>query len=128
MRQINARFLSQDERVEIADLRQAGLSIRAIASQLGRAPSTISRELRRNAFRGKGYRPFEAHQRATARRARPQRRRFETNPELQRLVTELLVQRWSPQQISLHLWRRYPEDPQMWLCHETIYQAVYRPG
>ncbi|MDR7173085.1 IS30 family transposase [Nocardia kruczakiae] len=128
VRQIDARFLSQDERIEIADLRQAGMSIRAIATQLGRSPSTISRELRRNAFKTKGYRPFEAHQRATARRARRHRRRLETHPELQHMVAELLAQRWSPQQISRHLRKRFPSDPQMWLCHETIYQAVYQPG
>lgn len=48
VRQISARFLSQEERIEVADLRQEGLSIRQIAHRLGRAPSTISRELRRN--------------------------------------------------------------------------------
>jgi transposase-like protein len=89
--QISARFLSQDERIEIADLRHAGLSIRQIAHQLGRAPSTISRELHRNATAGRGYRPFEAHRRATARRARSHRRRIETNAELGQLVAELLA-------------------------------------
>lgn len=49
VRQVSPRFLSQDERIEIADLRQAGLSVREIALKVGRAPSTISRELRRNA-------------------------------------------------------------------------------
>src|SRR5262245_16163725 len=58
VREISARYLSQDDRIEIADLRHAGLSIRQIAGQLGRAPSTISRELRRNAT-ARGYRPFE---------------------------------------------------------------------
>lgn len=61
VRQISARFLSQDERIEIADLRHAGWSIRGIAGRLGRAPSTISRELRRNTRGSRGYRPFEAH-------------------------------------------------------------------
>ena len=56
VREISARYLSQDERIEIADLRLAGLSTRQIADQLGRAPSTISRELRRNAT-ATGYRP-----------------------------------------------------------------------
>jgi lambda repressor-like predicted transcriptional regulator len=54
LRQVSARLLSQDERVEIADLRQAGLSIRRIAEQLARAPSTVSRELRRNAAQAGG--------------------------------------------------------------------------
>jgi IS30 family transposase len=127
VREISARYLSQDERIEIADLRHAGLSIRQIAERLGRAPSTISRELRRNATVS-GYRPFEAHHRATARRARHHRRRVETNDQLAQLVAELLAQRWSPEQISRQLRLRYPGDPRMWLCHESIYQAVYQPG
>jgi transposase, IS30 family len=128
MRQISARFLSQDERVEIADLRQAGLSIRRIAGQLRRAPSTISREVRRNATQAGDYRPFEAHRRATSRRARAHPRRIETSTELGQLVGELLAQRWSPGQISRQLRIRFPGDPAMWLCHESIYQAIYQPG
>jgi transposase, IS30 family len=127
VRQISVRFLSQDERIEIADLRHAGLSIRQIADQLDRAPSTISRELRRNATAG-GYRPFEAHRRATARRARHHQRRIEANGELRQLVAEFLAQRWSPEQISRQLRLRFPGQPAMWLCHESIYQAVYQPG
>jgi IS30 family transposase len=69
VRQISTRYLSLDERIEIVDLRHAGLGIRQIADRLGRAPSTVSRELRRNATTG-AYRPFEAHRRATANRAR----------------------------------------------------------
>jgi transposase, IS30 family len=128
VRQISSRYLSQDERIEIADLRQSGLSLRAIASQLGRAPSTISRELRRNAVAGRGYRPFDAHQRATVRRARQHRRRVEINDHLGAVVAELLLQRWSPQQISRHLRLRFADDPSMRLCHESIYQAVYQPN
>jgi transposase, IS30 family len=128
VREVSARFLSQDERIEIADLRQAGLSLRQIAHQLDRAPSTISRELRRNAAGSGGYRPFDAHRRATVRRARNHRRRIQANGELGQLVGELLDQRWSPQQISRQLRLRFPGEPGMWLCHESIYQAVYQPG
>jgi transposase, IS30 family len=128
VRQISPRFLSQDERIEIADLSHAGLSVRRIAHRLGRAPSTISRELRRNTTCSQVYRPFDAHRHATARRARQHRRRIETNHELRRLVGELLAQRWSPQQISRHLRSRFPDKRTMWLCHESIYQAVYQPG
>jgi transposase, IS30 family len=128
VREISTRFVSQDERIEIADLRHVGLTIRKIADQLGRAPSTISRELRRNASGSGAYRPFEAHRRATARRARNHRRRIEANGELRQLVAELLAQRWSPQQISRHLKLRFPAAPGMRLCHESIYQAVYQPG
>jgi transposase, IS30 family len=127
VREISGRYLSQDERIQIADLRAAGLGVRQIAEQVSRAPSTISRELHRNATAA-GYRPFEAHRRATARRGRHHRRRIETSDELRQLVAELLAQRWSPQQISRQLRRRFPGEPTMRLCHESIYQAVYRPG
>jgi len=96
VRQISPRFLSQEERIEIADLRHAGLSIRQIAHRLGRAPSTVSRELRRNATNSRGYRPFDAHRRATARRIGNHRRRIESNGELRQLVAELLAQRVEP--------------------------------
>ncbi|WP_394339124.1 IS30 family transposase [Mycobacterium avium] len=120
--------MSQDERIEIADLHHSGLRVRTIATRLGRAPSTISRELRRNAPAGRGYQPFDAHRRATARRARHHRRRVDTNDQLGNAVAELLLQRWSPQQISRHLRHRFPDDSSMWLCHESIYQAVYQPN
>jgi IS30 family transposase len=61
VREVSARYLSQDGRIEIADLRLSWLSVRAIGEKLGWAPSTISRELRRNAVAGCGYRPFDAH-------------------------------------------------------------------
>jgi IS30 family transposase len=128
VREVSARYLSQDERIEIADLRQSGLSVRAIAVQLQRAPSTISRELRRNSVAGHGYRPFDAHRRSAVRRARHRRRRVETNDQLGGMVAELLLRRWSPQQISRHLRLRFGDDPSMWLCHESIYQAVYQPN
>jgi IS30 family transposase len=113
VRRISPRFLSQDERIEIADLRHAGLTIRQIAHRMGRAPSTVSQELRRNATKSRGYRPFDAHRRATARRVRNHRRRIETNGELRQLVAELLTQRWSPQQISRHLRLKFTEQSEM---------------
>ncbi|WP_286199257.1 IS30 family transposase [Mycobacterium sp. ELW1] len=128
VRQISTRYLSQHERIEIADLRRCGLSLRVIAERLGRSASTISRELRRNALAGRGYQPFDAHRRATARRVRHHRRRVDINDRLSSVVTELLGQRWSPQQISRHLRLRFPDDRSMWLCHESIYQAVYQPN
>ena len=100
VRQISARFLSQDERIEIADLHHSGWSIRQIAPKLGRAPSTVSRELRRNGSGRRGYLPFEAHRLATARRGRFHLRRVETDAQLRELIADLLMQRWSPQQIQ----------------------------
>jgi IS30 family transposase len=128
VRQISVRFLSQEERIKIADLHHAGVSIRQIAARIGRTPSTVSRELRRNGRRDGGYRPFEAHRMATSRRARHHQRRLEKNPELARLIDELLTQRWSPQQIAQHLRVKHPEDRTMRLCPESIYQAIYQPG
>ena len=71
---ISERYLSEDDRVGIADLRAAGFAVRAVAAQLGRSPSTVSRELRRNRDPGSGqYRPFSAQRLAARRRARPGR-------------------------------------------------------
>lgn len=128
VRQISTRFLSQDERIEIADLRRAGLSMQRIADRIGRSPSTISRELGRNARAGRAYQPFDAHRLATARRARRDRLRVDVNDRLSGVVTELLAQRWSPQQISRYLRLHFPDDPSMWLCHEGVYQAIYQPN
>ena len=96
VRQISNRYLSEEERIGIADLRRSGLSIRKIADKLGRAPSTVSRELRRNSRRDGQYRPFEAHRWAVQRRARRHQRRVDKNPALCDLIAELLAQRWSP--------------------------------
>jgi len=128
VRQIGARYLSQDERIRIADMRKAGLGVRQIAARLGRAPSTISRELRRKVFDGNGYAPFDAHQHAVLKRARHHRRRIETNSDLRQVVVDLLAQRWSPQQISRHLHAQFPDQPPMRLCHESIYQLLYQAG
>lgn len=128
VRQISPRYLSQDERIEIADLRRAGLSVRQIAAKLSRSPSTVSRELRRNGRRDGTYRSFEAHRWSVRRRVRGHRRRIEKNPVLCEVVAELLAQRWSPQQIARHLRREHPGDPSMWLCHESIYQGFYQPN
>ena len=110
VREISPRYLSQEERIEIADLHHAGVSVRKIATQLGRAPSTVSRELRRSPNKC-GYRPFEAHRQATSRRARDHKRRVEKNSELRRIVGELLAQRWSPQQIARHLRAQASQRP-----------------
>lgn len=130
VRKISPRYLSQQERIEIADLAREGVGVREIARRIGRSPSTISRELKRNRTGGRrpGYRPFEAHRRACARRSRRRHRRIESNLDLGTIVAELLQQRWSPEQISRQLRKRFPDQPAMWVSHESIYQAVYEPG
>ncbi|HST55869.1 MAG TPA: IS30 family transposase [Solirubrobacteraceae bacterium] len=130
VRTVSPRYLSQQERIEIADLHREGVGVRDSSRRVGRSPSTISRELKRNRTAGRrpGYRPFEAHRCACARRARHRHRRIETNHDLGRVVAELLEQRWSPEQISRQLRKRFPEEPAMWLSHESIYQALYESG
>lgn len=128
VREISDRYLSEQERVRIADLRQAGHGVRAIAEQMSRSPSTISRELRRNRDPGSGqYRPFTAHKLAVRRRARPRPGKIAADPVLRQFVQERLEKRWSPEQVSQALRREFPDEPARHVVHETIYQAVYRP-
>jgi transposase, IS30 family len=125
--EISPRYLSEDERVRIADLRRAGLGVRAIAGQLGRSPSTVSRELARNSPPGGSYRPFAAQRLAAGRRARPGRGKLNADPVLRQFVAGRLEKCWSPEQISRALRAEFPGDLGRHLVHETIYQAVYRP-
>ena len=122
---INARFLSVQERELIRDLQGAGSSVRAIAQTLGRAPSSISRELARNADAQLGYLPHGAHRKAAARRARPKRAKLAVESGLREYVKEKLLIRWSPEQISHTLVKEFPDTPEMRVSPETIYQALY---
>lgn len=127
--EISERFLSGDERVKIADLLRERKSLRAIAEALGRNPSTISREVRRNRDpETSAYRPHEAHQRARGRRTRPKPTKLASNPELHRFVQERLQQHWSPEQIAQALPKLFPDRTDMRVTHETIYQALYLQG
>ncbi|MDA8356566.1 MAG: IS30 family transposase [Actinomycetota bacterium] len=124
---ISARYLSENERVRIADLAAQGAGVRQIARELGRSPSTISRELRRNRDEGTAaYRPFAAHRAATRRRARPGRGKLRNDATLRSFVEERLKKRWSPEQIARALREHFVEQREYHLAPETIYQAVYR--
>jgi IS30 family transposase len=126
--EISPRYLSEDERVTIADLRRGGLGVRAIATELGRSAATVSRELRRNVDPDSGqYRPFTAQRLAAGRRARPGRGRLVRDPVLRQFVQQCLTKRWSPEQISAALALEFPDEPERQVVHETIYQAIYRP-
>jgi transposase, IS30 family len=123
---VRGRYLNQDERIQIADRRREHAGIRQIAAELGRDPSTISRELRRNSNPATGdYRPYAAQRRAEARRPRPKTRRIDANPVLRELIQAGLDQRWSPEQIVRRLRREHPDQPELHVVHETIYQALY---
>ncbi|MEV1119351.1 IS30 family transposase [Actinosynnema sp. NPDC049800] len=123
------RFLSQDERLRIADLVRGGAGVRTIARELDRAPSTVSRELRRNSHSAGGHHgPHVAQDRADKRRGRPKPGKLATAPELRRVVQAGLDRRWSPEQIVRRLRRDFPDRPEMHVTHETIYQALYVQG
>lgn len=127
-RRIHRRFLSLEERERIHDMRGGGASIRATAEALGRAPSTISRELARNSTAAVGYMPYGAQRLAAARRARPRPCKLATAGPLRDRVVEGLRKRWSPEQVSERLAKDLAADPSMRACPETIYQAIYRDG
>jgi len=122
----DARYLSRDERYEIARLHDAGWSLRRIAARLNRAPSTISRELHRNHDPRSGhYLPERAHTQAWLRQRRPKPSKLATHPELRAQVQAMLDKRFSPGQIAGRLRLEYPDDGAMRVSHESIYQSLY---
>jgi len=122
---IDPRFLCVQEREMIRDLRASGSSMRAIARALGRPASTISRELGRNADALLGYLPHGAHRKAAVRRARPKTAKLAGESDLSDYVKGKLLIRWSPEQISHTLVEKFPDQPEMRVSPETIYQALY---
>jgi IS30 family transposase len=112
------------EREEISRGLAAGMSLRAIAVQLGRAPSTISREVAGNGGR-RGYRALRADRAAWSRATRPKRCKLAVQPGLRDIVEDKLCRRWSPQQISGWLARTYPSEAAMQISHESIYRTLY---
>src|SRR5437867_5691969 len=114
------------EREELSRLLAAGASLRATGRVLGRAPSTLSRELARQYASPLTYRAVPAHQRAQRWAHRPRKpRTLAVRPRLRAVVFRLLAQRWSPEQIARGLPQRYPDDPAMRISHEAIYTYLY---
>ncbi|MHC6175857.1 IS30 family transposase [Glutamicibacter sp. X7] len=123
--QINPRFLSMMEREEIYALSIAGHSIRQIAQKLHRSPSTISRELRRNCTVNGDYYPHPAHRQAAYRRARPKQARLARSGALRDYVAHGLGLGWSPEQVCSRMAADHPDDLEMRVCQETVYQSIY---
>ncbi len=137
-RVVSGRFLSLEERLAIADLQRAGKGVRDIAAELGRSPSTISRELTRSQQQPgpaalprprwpPAYAPYAAHKRAELRGRRPKPSKLEHRP-LAAFVHAKMDLKWSPQQISDELARTHAGEVEMQVSHETIYQALYVQG
>jgi len=118
------RLLSLSEREEISRGIVAGRSIRSIASALGRAPSTISREISRNGGRRR-YRASKAEQAAWDRAHRPKACKLADNRALARVVAEKLQLQWSPRQIAGWLKCTFAEDESFQVSHETIYKTLF---
>lgn len=116
--------LTLGEREEISRGIVAGLSMRTIAAQLGRAPSTVSREVNRNGGRRR-YRANKADEATWERAERPKTCKLAQSPALARVVAEKLIGWWSPRQIAGWLKRTHPDDETMQVSHETIYKTLY---
>jgi len=123
-RQRSATALTLSEREEISRGVVADQSIRAIAWSLGRAPSTVSREISRNGGR-QSYRASQADQAAWARAHRPKACKLVCNRALSRIVAAKLQQLWAPEQIAGWLKHAYPDDENYQVSHETIYRSLY---
>jgi IS30 family transposase len=122
-----AGALTPAEREEISRGLAAAESCHAIAARLGRAPSTVSREVARNGGRAH-YRATTADAAAWRRAKRPKPARLASHPPLRAVVEAKLERRWSPEQIARWLRRAYPDDPTMRVSHETIYLSLYVQG
>ena len=123
-RQRSRLALTLAEREEISRGLACGLSLRAIAARLGRAPSTISRELQRNGGTV-SYRAVQADQAAWDQARRPKRCKLVCHRALSRTVAAKLRLQWSPQQIAGWLKREYPQDESHQVSHETIYRSLF---
>jgi transposase, IS30 family len=113
-----------EERERITRGIAAGESARAIAHDLDRAPSTVTREIKHSGGRAH-YRAVTAERRACERLARPKQGKLQANPRLLEAVEQGLLKRWSPHQISATLKADHPHDEELRISHETIYQSLY---
>ncbi|MGH9046150.1 MAG: IS30 family transposase [Acidimicrobiales bacterium] len=119
--------LSMSDREEIRAGLVGGETFTAIAARLGRATSTISREVEKNGGRT-NYRAHRAHRRAARCARRPKVAKLMSRPVLRAEVEGWLEELWSPAQIAQRLRLEHPDDPMMWVSHETIYQSLFVQG
>jgi IS30 family transposase len=121
----SGRFLSQDEREEIAVGLAQGVSRAEIGRRIGRDRATVGREITRNIQPNGQYRALRADRMAELRRRRPKPAKLVVHAELRARVQHDLLQEWSPEQIMLRLRSEFPDRAEMQVSHETIYQSLY---
>ena len=126
-RRRHPRHLSVIEREEISRGIATGESLRQIAGRLGRAPSTVCREVARNGGQG-GYRVLRPDRAVWRRACRPKTAKLAVSTRLRVVVEEKLELWWSPQQISGWLKDAYPGREEMWVSYETIYLSLFVQG
>ncbi|WP_406296705.1 IS30 family transposase [Streptomyces sp. NBC_00624] len=119
------RFLTQDDRIAIADGLHAKQPVKEIAASIGKSLSTVYREIERNRKPDGRYQPWWAHNQALLRRGRPKEEKIRSHEPLRTLVREKLTEKWSPQQVSRFLARSFGNDPAMRASPETIYRALF---
>lgn len=120
----SARVLSSSEREEISRGLSGGLTLTQIADLIGRATSTVSREVNRNGGRSR-YRANLADERAWTQSKRPKKCLFALNEPLRWAVAKKLSLDWSPEQAAGWLKRQFPDDKSMHVSHETIYRSLF---
>ncbi|WP_083933538.1 IS30 family transposase [Sciscionella marina] len=123
---ISRRYLTQDDRIEIADGLARNEPVKTIAGRIGKSHQTVYREIARNRKPDGRYQPWYAHNQAYLRRRRPRTRQFAADAELREAVAAKLARHWSPGQIGRWLRRRFPRRTAWHVCTETIYEAIYR--
>jgi len=119
--------LSPHEREEISRGVSAREAFAVIAGRIDRSPSTVSREVARNGGR-RSYRACTAERHALERARRPKPAKLAGSPALRAQVEVKLGLHWAPQQIASWLRTEYPDDPAMWVSHETIYTTLFMPS
>ncbi|MEV6841714.1 helix-turn-helix domain-containing protein, partial [Streptomyces sp. NPDC051133] len=117
---INERYMTQDDRIAIAQGLLAGRTASAIAREIGKHRSTVYREISHSRGPDGTYNPWWSHNQAILRRNRPKPEKFRAKPQLRDFVNDKLKEHWSPQQITRYLARTRPGQDAMNACPDTI--------
>ncbi len=123
-----SRYLLEAGRIHIADRLRGKATIRSIAAERGRSPSTTSREIRRNRHPVSTYRLHAAQARADTRRHSPKPGKIAQNSQLRDFISAAFTGGGAPSRSAQALRAQFPQQPEMHVVHETVYQALYVQG